>query len=227
MERKDNTSYRVDWNTLRKEWPLWLIMGGLMLSAVILYPNLPAQVPGHWNIYGEVDAYYPKAFSVFFPPLLALGLYLMFLFLPLIDPKRSNYQRFTGAYAVMRWGWVIFMGILYVVTMMVSLGYSVDIGLMVKVLVAVLFLIIGNYMGQFRHNYFVGIKTPWTLANEEVWQATHRFGGKIWVAGSLVCLVMAPISAAWSAYVFLACIVIMAVIPVVYSYLLFARLQSK
>ncbi len=225
MENKDNNAYRLDWNTLRKEWPLWILMAGLLLSAVLLYPHLPTQVPGHWNIHGEVDAYYPKAFGAFFPPLLALGLYLMLLFLPLIDPKRSNYQRFSGAYTAIRWGLVFFMGVLYVVTILVALGYPVKVGLAVKAMVSVLFLIIGNFMGQFRHNYFVGIKTPWTLANEEVWQRTHRLGAKIWVAGSLVCLAMAPVSAAWGAYVFFTSIMVMVIVPIVYSYLFFVKLQ--
>lgn len=202
-------------------------MIGLLVVAVFIYPHLPEQVPGHWNIKGEIDRYYPRTFGAFFPPLMSIGIYLLMLFLPLIDPKRQNYSRFAGGYTVMRWGIIIFLSVLYKATLLVALGYSLNIGFMVKALAAVLLLIIGNFMGQFRFNYFVGIKTPWTLANEEVWQKTHRLGGKLWVTGSLVCLAMSPFSTTWSAYLFFGAILVMSIVPIVYSYIIYAKLDSE
>ncbi len=222
-KRKAHDSYRLDWQLLKHDWPLWVIMAGLLLAAVLVFPHLPAKVPGHWNIHGEVDAYYPRIFGAFFPPLLAIGLYLLLLVLPLFDPRRENYRRFAGAYAFLRWAIVLFFGVLWVMTILFVQGYTVNIGLVVKALVSVLLIIIGNFMGQLRHNYFVGIKTPWTLASEEVWQRTHRLGARVWVAGGLVCLAMSGFQSAWAAYVFFATILLMAVVPIVYSYLIFRR----
>lgn len=227
MERKNEKSYRLNWELLRHDWPLWILMVGLLAAAVIVYPHLPEQVPGHWNIHGEIDAYYPKSFGAFFPPLMAIGLYVLMVVLPLADPKRDNYVRFTGAYTFIRWALVLFTVVLFIATILVALGYEVNIGLVVKAIVSILFLIIGNFMGQFRHNYFVGIKTPWTLASEEVWQSTHRLGAKIWVAGSLVCLAMAPVMAEWGTYVFFAAVMVMAFVPIIYSYLLFVRMKNR
>lgn len=221
-----DSNYRLDWTTVKQDWPLWLFMAGLLLAAVALYPYLPAKVPGHWNIHGEIDAYYPKSFGAFFEPVLLVGIYLLMLFAPLIDPKRQNYLRFTGAYRFLRWTIVLFLGLVYGATILAALGYPVDVALLVKAIVAGLFIVIGNFMGQFRHNYFVGIKTPWTLASEEVWQRTHRLGARIWVASGLICLAMAPVKAPWGAYVFFTALLFMVLVPTLYSYLLFNKLQN-
>jgi len=157
--------------------------------------------------------------------LLAPVLYLLLILLPLADPRKENYVRFANAYAFLRWALLIFMYGLYVVSLLVSLGYAVDTGLFVKAGVAVLLTIIGNFMGQFRHNYFVGIKTPWTLANEEVWQRTHRLGGRIWVLCGLGCLALSPFSGAWAAYSYFALLMIMVLVPMLYSYVIFERLK--
>lgn len=227
MERENETTYRLNWENLKSEWPIWVVMAGLVLAALLIYPQLPEQVPSHWNIRGEVDGYQGRFGGAFIIPLMTLGIYLLMLVLPVIDPKRENYPRFRGAYTFLRWGMVLFMTILYGVAILSALGYGLNVDVVIKAMVAGLFIIIGNYMGQFRHNYFVGIKTPWTLANEEVWQKTHRMGGKLWVACGLVCLAMAPFKTTWAAAIFFGAILVMTIVPIVYSYLIFARLRSR
>lgn len=215
--------YSLAWSELKKDWPLWLWMAGLVVAGFLLYPILPDRVPSHWNFQGEIDDYSSRGFGAFFPPLLCIGIYLLLLVTPLIDPKRENYSYFSGAYRFLRWGLVLFFTFLYAATIFAALGYPVDVGMIVKALVALLFIVIGNFMGQIRHNYFVGIKTPWTLANEEVWQRTHRMGGKLWVVAGIGSLFLAPIHTSWSAWLFFALIMVAAFIPIVYSYLLFRK----
>ncbi|NLC07818.1 MAG: SdpI family protein [Syntrophomonadaceae bacterium] len=217
--------YQLNWSTLRREWPIWLLLIGTLIAGIIIYPSLPDQVPSHWNFKGEVDAHSSREFGAFMLPLINIGMYLMMLFLPLIDPKRDNYARFAGAYRFLRCALAIFMTAIYAITILSALGYQINTGLVVKAFVALLFMLIGNFMGQMRHNYFVGIKNPWTLANEEVWQATHRFSGKLWVIGGLITLLLAPVQALWGVYLFFTVIVILVVLPMVYSYLLFRRLS--
>ncbi|MGI6550067.1 MAG: SdpI family protein [Syntrophomonadales bacterium] len=221
MKKGDN---RFDWDTIKQDWPLWVLMIGFLIGAFFLYPHLPEQVPSHWNLKGEVDSYTTRTLGAFLMPVLAIILYLTMILVSVIDPRRENYVRFKNAYRLMRWIMVLFLGGLYVLTMLFSLGYDINIGLIVKAGVALLLAVIGNFMGQFRHNYFVGIKTPWTLANEKVWNQTHRFGGRIWVAGGLVCLAMSPLNALWANYLYFASIMLMAFVPMVYSYLLYRRI---
>jgi uncharacterized membrane protein len=209
-----------------QEWPLWVIMAGMIIAGVLLYPDLPDKVPSHWNVQGQIDAYQTRFWGAFFAPLMTLGIYLLMIIVPAIDPRRENYARFSGAYNFLRWALVLFFGCIYAATILVALGYAINMALLVKAMVAILLLIIGNFMGQFRHNYFVGIKTPWTLDNEEVWQRTHRMGSKLWVAGGLICLLLSPVNASWAAVVFFTTIMIMAIAPIVYSYLIFAKIKS-
>lgn len=222
----NKNSYRLNWATLGRDWPLWILMAGFLVAAFFIYPQLPDKVPSHWNIHGQVDGYSSRFFGAFFEPLLAPFLYLLLVLTPLVDPRKDNYVRFAGAYAFLRWTLLLFMYSLYIVTLLVALGYAIDTSMFVKAGVALLLTIIGNFMGQFRHNYFVGIKTPWTLANEEVWRRTHRLGGRIWVLCGLGCLALSPVSAAWSAYLYFALILIMAVVPIVYSYGVYNRLTN-
>jgi len=226
VEEKNINSYRLEWKTVRRDWPIWILMAGILITAVWVYPHLPDKVPSHWNIHGQVDAYSSRAFGAFFEPLIVIGLYFLMLLMPLIDPKRDNYQRFSSAYTLLRWSLVILFSVLYVTTTLVALGYPVNVGLIVKAIISILFIIIGNFMGQFRHNYFVGIRTPWTLANEEVWQRTHRLGSKIWVIGGLVCLAMSVVNSSWGAIIFFVSLMCMTIIPIVYSYLIFAKLKG-
>jgi len=181
-------------------------------------------VPTHWNFQGQVDDYSSRAFGAFMIPLLNIGIYLMMLFMPLIDPRRDNYARFTGAYQYLRWGTVLFMSVLYGTTILSALGMQINIGMVVKGFVALLFILIGNFMGQMRPNYFVGIKTPWTLANEQVWEKTHRMSGKLWVGAGILELALAPVQALWGAYLFFGLVLAMAIIPIAYSYFIFRKL---
>lgn len=222
----NQNSYHLNWATLGRDWPLWILMVGFLGVAFFIYPQLPDQVPSHWNVHGQVDDYSSRFFGAFFEPLLAPALYLLLILLPLIDPRKENYARFANAYAFLRWTLLIFMYALYVVSLLASLGYTVNTGLFVKAGVAILFTLIGNFMGQLRLNYFVGIKTPWTLASEDVWRRTHRLGGRIWVICGLGCLALSAFSGAWSAYLYFAFIIIMVLVPMIYSYVIYEQLKK-
>lgn len=91
---------------------------------------------------------------------------------------------------------------------------------------ALLFVVVGNVLGQIRPNFFVGIRVPWTLADEEVWRRTHRLAARVWVLGGLACLALAPVQAPWSPHAFVACLSVMGLAPVVYSYAIFRRLRN-
>ncbi|MBO8159895.1 SdpI family protein [Thermosyntropha sp.] len=224
--RKDEEK-ALEWADVKRDWPLWVFMAGLFIAAFLLYPHLPEQVPRHWNLRGEVDAYYSRRlYGAFCMPVTTLVLYLMLIILPRLDPKKENYSRFAGAYTFIRWMMVLFFGVFYGVTILAALGYNLNMAMVIKIMTALVFIMIGNFMGQFRHNYFVGIKTPWTLADEQVWQKTHRLGAKVWVIGGLFCLASAFVNGGLGMIIFLIAVTVMAGLPVIYSYLIFTKLKG-
>ncbi|MEW6771452.1 MAG: SdpI family protein [Bacillota bacterium] len=108
-----------------------------------------------------------------------------------------------------------------------AVGYNIDTELIVNGGIALLFVITGNVMGQIRPNFFVGIRVPWTLANEEVWRRTHRLASKVWVIGGLICLALAPVRAPWGTQAFVACLAVMAIVPLVFSYLIYRKVAHE
>ena len=181
-------AYRVSTGTILADWPVLLLLLASLLAGVLLYPRLPEQVPSHWNLAGQVDRYGPRTWGAFGPPLLAAGIYALMLLVPLVDPRRENYRRFAGAYRVLRLTLVAFLVGLHAVTLLAAVGQPVRIDLWVPAAVSLLFIVLGNLMGQIRHNYFVGIRTPWTLASERVWQKTHRAASYAFVLAGLAGL---------------------------------------
>ncbi|OPY58442.1 MAG: Immunity protein SdpI [Pelotomaculum sp. PtaU1.Bin035] len=208
---------------IREEWPLLLIIIGALIAGFIIYPHLPEQVASHWNLKGEVDRYSSRTWGAFGIPIMTTAIYIMMLLLPLIDPRKQNYQKFTGAYRLFRAVMVVFMIGLYAVIVANALGCQVPVGRVVITGVALLFIVMGNFMGQIRQNYFVGIKTPWTLANEAVWQKTHRLAGRLWVGAGLIGLAAALAGGAVGAVIMGASLGVAVIIPVVFSYLEFRR----
>lgn len=208
------------------EWPLWLLIVAALVLGAVVYPQLPERVASHWNYRGEVDGYSSRCWGAFGIPLLTAGIYLGMLLVPLIDPRRQNYEKFAGAYRAIKAVLVIFMTGIQLVVVLNALGFQVPVEKVVVTGVSLLILIIGNYMGQFRHNYFVGIKTPWTLASEEVWRKTHRLGGRLWVAAGILGLAGALLGGPAGGLVLAAALAVAAIFPIVYSYFEFRKLSK-
>ncbi|HHV57879.1 MAG TPA: DUF1648 domain-containing protein [Firmicutes bacterium] len=200
-------------------------MVGTLALGLYLEPRLPAQVPNHWNWRGEVDGYAGRTFAVLFQPLLTAGLYLLFLVLPRVDPHRANYARFAGTYQVIKVLLVVFLSGMQLAILGTALGYVSGPTLFLRLGLPLLFIFFGNVMGQIRHNYFVGIKTPWTLASEEVWQRTHRAAARLWVAAGLVGAVGALFPPAIGMPLLVVALSVAGIVPLVHSYLLWRRLQ--
>ena len=212
---------------LKRDWPLLAVIALLFLLGAYFYPKLPERVPSHWNIRGEVDGYSSRFFGAFGLPLIALGIYLMMLVTPSLDPKKRNYPRFIGGYNIIRWTTIGIMALTHGVVLMAGMGYKIDAGKVVQPAVALMFILIGNQMGRFKHNYFVGIKTPWTLANEEVWRKTHRMTGPFWVAGGFAALLATWLPAPYNFAVMMAVIVIVSLVPVIYSYFAYRNIAAE
>ena len=211
---------------LKADWYVIILIIATLAAAAYFYPQLPERVPSHWNIQGRVDGYSSRFWGAFGIPLMNAGIYLMMVFLPLIDPRRENYVKFAATYRILRLVLVCFFTGLYVVVILASLGYPVAVNRLVPLGVSLLFIVIGNYMGRFKHNYFVGIRVPWTLASEEVWRKTHRLAAPMWVIAGLLGIVGAIIGGAVVMWLLLVPLALATIIPIAYSYLIYKQLQQ-
>ena len=181
-------TYRVDARLLAGDWWILLLLAADAAFGVWAWSRLPARVPTHWGLDGQPDGWGPAWVNALLIPATAIFLYLLVLLLPLVDPRRRNYALFPGVLRLLRFLAPAVMVVLHVLAVRASLGYAVDMSLAFRVLMPAFFIVLGNQMGRIRFNYFVGIRVPWTLDNEEVWNRTHRLAGKLWVTGGVIAL---------------------------------------
>ncbi len=193
----------------------------------LTYPHLPARVPVHWGLNGKPNGYGPAWMDAFMPGFLAIGMYLLFSVLPVVDPRRRNYSAFLPFYRLLRWLVLLLVLLLGGLTTSAGLGYHPPVGTVVRGAVAVLILVAGNFLGKVQPNWFVGIRTPWTLSNEEVWRKTHRLAAPLWVAGGAVMLAVSFLPDPVAALPYFTVLALLVLVPVIHSYLLWARLPDK
>jgi uncharacterized membrane protein len=181
----------------RTEWPHWLLLAGMLVLAWASWGAAPDRIPVHWGLGGHVDRYGGKFEGLLAIPLLALGIYLLMLFFPRIDPGRANYEAFARAYATFRLSLVVLMAALYGLVQLWMSGHQVSMDAAVPLLVGGLFVVLGNLMGKLRPNWFIGIRTPWTLSSKVAWTRTHRAGGWLFVVLGLLFMAFGVLRARW------------------------------
>ena len=166
---------------LKNEWLQLAPIIGMLIAAGTLWNHTPDRFPVHWNMRGEVDRYGGKVEGLLAVPLVCLGLYVLFQVLPYLDPRRENYVQFARAYWWIRLATTSFLTALYGLMIAAALGGKFDMSQAVFLLVGGLFVILGNFMGKLRPNWFVGVRTPWTLSSNLSWSKTHRLAGWVFI----------------------------------------------
>ncbi|KMY54408.1 hypothetical protein AC623_11085 [Bacillus sp. FJAT-27231] len=207
---------------MKRNWFGLCIVMLSLIGTYISYPYLPEQIAVHWNYKGAPDSYSPKSLGVLIFPIIIIALYILTAILPKIDPKKSNFKRFQRSYFRVMNGILVFLFLAQIVQITGGIGI-VNPAYIVPELVGLLFIFIGNLSPKFKPNYFIGIRTPWTLAREDVWKKTHRFGGKLFVLSGLLLLFVPMIPAAIQAYYTLSIIVICLALIVFSSYYFFIK----
>lgn len=185
-----------------------------VIVGLLLWDKLPDPMPSHWNIHGEVDGWSSKAFTVFGLPAMMLVLQWVCIFASMADPKYANYN--PKMIKLMFWICPSIGLLLCCMVYPQALGYSVPIENIMPFLMGALFMVIGNWLPKCEQTYTMGIKLPWTLNSEENWNATHRFGGKVWFFGGILTMLTAFWGSFWLMMVIL---LAMLILPTVYSYL--------
>jgi uncharacterized membrane protein len=210
---------------MRSRW-FGLVVAALgAVVSVWAYGRLPETVATHWNLQGTPDGFSSRFWAVVGMPLVTLGLTGVFNVLPKVDPRRENYAKFLDSYWLIANAILVFTGVVHGLILANGLGYTVQVDRLLPVGVGLLLVFLGNYLTRIEPNWFIGVRTPWTLSSDAVWRKVHRTAGWLFVIGGLVIAVGA--FAPRSAFVplFIVTIVAAAGIPVVQSYVLWKREQ--
>ena len=206
-----------------------IIAGILILTfatAIVAYPYLPDQLASHWGASGQVNGYLPKIWGLFIIPAISAALALLFLLIPRIDPLRKNIAKFMDAFE--QFVIIILTFLLYIslVTILWNTGIRFSIGQVLSPGLGAVFYACGILIGKAKRNWFIGIRTPWTLSSDRVWDRTHAIGGKLFrLAGVLALGGLLLPEIAW--LFILGPVLLFSAYLVVYSYLEYRREEEE
>ncbi|HKR76586.1 MAG TPA: SdpI family protein [Rhodanobacter sp.] len=190
-----------------------------------LWPHMPARVPVHWGVHGQANGYASRFWGVVIWPLVIAALAVLTVMLPAISPRRFEIRPFADIYGVLMLAIQGVMLVLGVATMLAGAGHAVPMATIAPLAIGVLLMVLGNYMGKLRRNFFIGIKTPWTLASEAVWERTHRLAGWLFVLAGVAMVITSPVPAAL--WLSLGAVVVACLVPAVCSYFIYRRLEGR
>ncbi len=182
------------------ELPQWLVLAAMFLAAAVAWPNAPDRIPIHWNIDGQVDRYGGRFAGLLLMPLVAAGVYVLMLVLPRIDPGRANYGKFRGTYAAIRITLLLLFAVFDAAILAWTWNVRVNVAGVAPVSIGVVCVVLGALLGRIQPNWFVGIRTPWTLSSKVSWTRTHRAGG--WVfslvgVATIAATLLSPHASFW------------------------------
>ncbi|MDD5337592.1 MAG: SdpI family protein [Candidatus ainarchaeum sp.] len=196
------------------------------LVSFYVYPMLPERVVSHWDINGVANGYMSRAFGAFFMPVLGLALLALFLVLPSLDPLKKNYESFRAEYDGFVAVLLGFFLYIHLLTLGYNLGYQLNIVQFLAPAFAVLFFYSGMLIQKAKQNWFVGIRTPWTLSSEVVWTKTHKIAGSMFKAAGVVAL-LGLVFPSVGLIAAVAVVFAAAVASVIYSYVEFQKQKKK
>lgn len=185
------------------------------LSGIYFYNQMPEQMASHWNSHGEVDNYVSRFWGLFLMPVVSSAIFLIFMAIPKIDPLKSNIKKFREYYDGFVLLLIVFLIYIYTLTLLWNLGYDFNMSRMIIPAIGLILFYAGILSENAKMNWFVGIRTPWTLSSEKVWEKTNKLGGKLFkIAGVLAFLgVFFPKHAVW-----LIIIPVLALVAFIFAY---------
>ncbi len=209
----------------KKEIPFIAVALLPFVYLAYIWNELPKEVPMHWNASGEIDRWGDKS-ELFMMLFMLTGItYFVFLIIPYIDPKQKL-QNMGNKLNNLRLILALFMSAL-AIYILYSVQQKTSNPVLIFPLVGLLFAFLGNYFKTIKPNYFIGIRTPWTLENEEVWKKTHLMGGKLWFVGGLLMAMTFVLPNDVQFYTFMGITAVISIVPIVYSYLEFKKIKNQ
>ena len=211
---------------MRSRW-FGLVIAALAIAGSIwAYPRLPATVATHWNLRGTPDGYSSRFWAVTIMPFVIVAMTVLFNVLPKVDPRRENYAKFLGSYWLIANAVTVFILVAHALILANGLGYTVQVDRLMPLGIGLLLVFLGNYLTRVEPNWFIGIRTPWTLSSDTVWRKTHRTGGFLFVIAGLVLAAGSFAPRGVFLPLLVGTIVIVSLIPVVQSYVLWKKEQG-
>jgi uncharacterized membrane protein len=194
--------------------------------SAIIYGRLPEQMASHWNANDQVNGYMSRFWGAFLMPIISTGMLALFLIIPSIDPLKDNITKFRDTFNTFIALIIAFMLYTHILTLIYNLGYTFRISLAMIPGLGLIFVFAGIMMSKAKRNYFIGIRTPWTLANDTVWDETHKLGSKLFIGAGVLSLFSLFLgeNGFWLMMIWLGGA---GLIPVIYSYILFARITNQ
>jgi len=189
---------------------------------IYLYSQMPERMASHWNSAGNVDGYMSKFWGVFLMPIISVGMLLLFLVIPKIDPLKKNIKKFVKYYDWFILLMIAFFFYIYMLTIYWNLGNVFDMGRMIIPAIGILFIYIGVLVENAKRNWFIGIRTPWTLSSDKVWKKTHKIGGKLFKIAGVIAL-FGIVIPEYSMWLVLIPALFVAIFTLVYSYVLYQK----
>jgi uncharacterized membrane protein len=208
---------------MKSRWLGAAVAAAMWAFALGIYARLPQRIPSHWNLQGEVDGWMDKPWGPFMQPAIATLMLSLLWLLPRIDPRRANVERFAEDRRLLINLIILFMAVVQAATFAHALGWPVQVDRVILASIGLLFVGLGNYLPRIRSNWFMGIRTPWTMDNERVWRATHRVGGRTFVAAGLVMALAALLPEPLRKWTAGAATAVAVAVPLVYSYVAYRR----
>lgn len=208
---------------MSRRWLGPVLIVGMAIFVAVVYGHLPARMPMHWNASGKVNGWANRWPWALLMPVMTACIWLLLVGLRRVDPRRAHYERFNETFWLFLNLVVSTMALVEVFTLGSALGWGIDMTMAMTAVTGVLFIAIGNYLPRIRSNWWMGIRTPWTLESEHVWRETHRLGGRTFVAGGIISLVALLFPAPLRIWVAMAALGLAGLTPVVYSYVVWRR----
>lgn len=210
---------------MRSRW-FGLVAAALAVAiSVWAFPHLPPRIATHWSLTGTPDGFSSRGWALAIVPIMLVVMTVIFNVLPKVDPRRENYAKFLSSYWLIANAVIVFLLVAHGMIIAAGMGFSIKIDRLMPLGVGLLFVFLGNFLTRVEPNWFIGIRTPWTLSSDTVWRKTHRTGGWLMVIGGLVLVAGAFLPRAAFLALFVVTILIVGVIPIVQSYVLWKREQ--
>lgn len=207
---------------------VWVSLLIIILSigvSLFIYPSMPEVMASHWNTANQVDGYMTRFWGVFLMPIVSIAIFILFMVLPVIDPLKKNFEQFRKYYDGFIVMLLTFFFYIFCLSIIWNMGYEFNMGQAMLPALGLLFFYIGVMLKHAKRNWFVGIRTPWTMSSDEVWEKTHALGSKLFkVAGVLILLgFLFPDYVVW---IILIAVLISVIYTIVYSYLYYRKLNK-